>query len=145
MATTYPGKSILSTLSLAFIVFISFSISSCARKLTFGISPVVPAAKGSVKIKKSKNNYYTLDVKVVNLAPPKRLTPPRDVYVVWVESKRHAPRNIGTIKSSSGLFSNTLKGELKTEYPRKPTGVFITAEDNGHIQYPGTLVVLRTQ
>lgn len=82
------NKAIAQIISSAFIVFMIFSIHSCARKLTFGVSPVVPAAEGTVKIKKSKNDNYIVDVKVRNLAESKRLTPPRDVYVVWMEWNR---------------------------------------------------------
>ncbi len=145
MTMNHIRKSIISIISIAFALFIIFSFSSCARKMTFGVSPVVPAAKGTVKIKKSKNNNYVLDVNVTNLAQPERLNPPREVYVVWMESKRNAERNIGMIKSSTGLFSNTLKGEMKATSTSKPTGVFITAEDNGNVRYPGSQVVLRTK
>ena len=137
------GRSLAAVFLLAF--FVTFAFSSCARKMTFAVSPVVPAAKGTVKIKKSKNDNYIIDVKVTNLAQPQRLNPPRKVYVVWMESRRHAVRNIGMIKSSKGLFSNTLKGEMKAGATYQPTDVFITAEDNGNVRYPGSQVVLRTK
>jgi hypothetical protein len=128
-----------------FSLFIILSIASCARKMTFAVSPVVPAATGSVKIKKSANDNYVIRVKVLNLAPPERLTPARDVYVVWMETKRNSIKNIGMIKSSTGLFSNTLKGDMQASSTLKPTSIFITAEDNGRVQYPGNQVVLRTK
>jgi hypothetical protein len=106
---------------------------------------VVPAAEGSVKIKKNKNKNYILTVKTTNLAEPKRLSPPREVYVVWMESERTAPQNIGMIKSSTGFLSSTLKGEMTASSTVRPTAVFVTAEDDGNIQYPGSQVVLRTR
>jgi len=139
------NKIILPIISIAFLFFISFSFSSCARRLTFGVSPVVPAAEGSVKIKKNKNKNYILTVKTTNLAEPKRLSPPREVYVVWMESERTAPKNIGMIKSSTGFLSSTLKGEMTASSTVRPTAVFVTAEDDGNIQYPGSQVVLRTR
>jgi len=144
MTKIFTRKSIISVLSIAFLLFIVFSLGSCARKLTFGVSPIVPAATGSVKIKKSNGNYV-LHVKVLNLAPPERLTPARDVYVVWMETKRNSIKNIGMIKSSKGLFSNIFKGEMQATATVKPTSVFITAEDNGRVRYPGNPVVLRTR
>ena len=63
----YP-KSSLSVISATFLFFIIFSLASCARKLTFDVSPVVPAAEGTVKIKKSKNGNYLVNVKIKNLA-----------------------------------------------------------------------------
>lgn len=49
------------------------------------------------------------------------------------------------IKSSGGLLSSTLKGEMKAASTVKPTAIFITAEDNGNVTYPGSQVVLRTK
>lgn len=133
---------IISTIILFAIIF---SVTSCARKLTFDVSPVVPAAEGTVKIKKSKNENYLVNVKIKNLAAPKRLSPPREVYVVWMQSDRNAPKNLGMIKTSSGLFSSTMKGEMDATAINKPTGIFITAEDDGNVRYPGSQVVLRTR
>lgn len=138
-------KYIFSIAAIAFLFFIIFSLGSCARKLTFGISPVVPAATGLVKIKRSKNDTYSIDVKVKNLAQPQRLSPPRGVYVVWIQSDRNAPENIGILKSSTDFLSSVLKGEMKATSTIKPNTVFITAEDNGNARYPGNQVVLRTQ
>ncbi len=145
MTTNFTGKNFVSGLSFLLFLFIGFSLASCTRKLTFAVSPVVPAVSGSVKIKKSSNDNFVVRVKVLHLAPPERLTPPKDVYVVWMETKRNSIKNIGMIKSSTGLFSNTLKGEIQALSTLKPTSVFITAEDNGRVQYPGNQVVLRTQ
>lgn len=138
-------KNTLSIISASFLFFIIFSLASCARKLTFDVSPVVPAAEGTVKIKKSKNGNYLVNVKIKNLAGPKRLSPPRDVYVVWMQSDRNAPKNLGMIKTSSSLLSSTMKGELDATAITKPTGIFITAEDDGDTRFPGSQVVLRTK
>lgn len=145
MSTIFTSKRFIKFLSIAFSLFVVFSLASCARKLTFGVSPVVPAAKGSVKIKKSNNGNYLLDVKVMNLAPPNRLTPSKNVYVVWMETTENATKNIGMIKSSTSMLSSTLKGNLQATSTSKPTSVYITAEDDGNTQYPGGQVVLRTK
>lgn len=126
-------------------LFLTFLFSSCGRKLTFETSPVVPAAHGKVKIKKDNNNNYIITVNVVNLADSKNLTPPKNVYVVWMESTSNRAKNIGQINTSSGLLSSTLKGELKATATTKPNRIFITAEDDGNIQFPGTQMVLRTE
>lgn len=141
--TTSAGKKTIYL--VLFIFFASFIISSCARRLTFEISPVAPAAEGSVKIKKNKNDNYILDVRVKNLAEPNRLSPPAKVYVVWMESSRNAPKNMGMIKSSTGFLSNNLKASMTATSTVKPTSIFITAEDNGQVRYPGSQIILRTR
>lgn len=127
------------------IAIMILTLPSCSKKLSFQTSRVTPAATGSVKIKKTKNDNYQVDVKTLHLARPENLTPPKRVYVVWMRTEDNNIRNIGMIKSTSGLLSNTLKGKLKATSTSKPTSVFITAEDAGNIQYPGNQVVIETK
>ncbi|MEP7277362.1 MAG: hypothetical protein ABI813_01855 [Bacteroidota bacterium] len=123
----------------------SLLFQSCGTtKMVFANSSVVPAAEGSVKVKKDKNNNYDIDLNVMRLADPKRLSPPAKVYVVWMETERNGTKNIGQITSKDGLFSSTLRSSLHTKTPFKPTEIFITAEEEADRQYPGSMVVLRT-
>jgi len=117
---------------------------SCANKITFLTSSVVPAAEGSVKIKKDKNNNYNIELSLIRLADPKRLNPQKDVYVVWMKTEQNGTKNIGELKTSSTMLSKTLKSSLKTVTPFKPVSFFITAEDNSNIQDPRGEEVLTT-
>ncbi len=130
--------------SIALIFILFLSLASCSRKISFQTSSVVPAAEGSVKVKKDNNNNYSIDLNVIRLADPKRLEPSKSTYVVWVETAENGSKNIGSLNTSSSMFSKTLKSSLKTVSPFKPVSLFITAEDNADIQYPGSQVVLRT-
>ena len=121
-------------------------VQGCSRKLQFIQSNVVPAAKGSVKIKKDKNNNYSIDLKVENLAEPERLKPSKKSYVVWMETGQNKGfKNLGQLKSSTGLFSSTLKASLSTVTSFKPKRIFITAENNTAITYPYGQTVLTTK
>ncbi len=131
-------------LCIALFFCITIVLQSCAKKINFSTSPVVPAAEGSVKVKKDKNSNYNIDLNVVRLADPKRLSPPREMYVVWMETDQSGLKNIGQLKTSSGLFSKTMKSSLKTVSSYQPTKFFITAEDDANIQYPGGQTVLDT-
>ena len=134
---SFKGASILSVIISASIIF---SMSSCAKKMIFATSTIAPAATGQVTIKTNKNDNYSIDVSLKNLAPPDKLTPPREVYVVWVETESNGAKNIGQINTSKKL-----KASLSTHVPFKPINVFITAEDNKNVQYPGNTVVLTTK
>lgn len=124
---------------------VMLAFSSCAsKKIGFATSTVVPAAEGDVKVKKDNNDNYSIELNVIRLADPKRLTPARETYVVWMDTENNGTKNIGQLKSSSGLFSSTLKSSLKTATVYKPVRIYITAEDNADVQYPGGQVVLNT-
>ncbi len=145
MKTIKPGNSNTSILCLAVVLFISLSLASCAKKIRFSTSTVVPAAQGSVKVKKDNNNNYNIDLSIIRLADPQRLTPPKNSYAVWIETEQNGTKNIGGLNTSGSLLSKTLKSSLKTVTPFKPTRIFITAEDNTSVQYPGSQVVLTTE
>lgn len=131
-------------LLFAIITFAAFSLSSCAKKLTFVTSNIVPAATGSVKIKSDNNGNSSINMSIKNLAKPGDLTPPRNTYVVWMVTKENGTKNIGSIKTSSGFLSSKLKSSLKTVTPYKPTAFFITAEDDANVRFANGPTVLRT-
>jgi hypothetical protein len=120
------------------------ALGSCAKKINFAGSSVVPAARGFVKVKKDNNSNYNIKVELSNLAEVSRLQPPRQTYVVWMETDQQTTKNIGQIQSSSSMLSKKLKASLETVSSFKPVKIFITAEDDAAVQYPGTQMVLST-
>jgi hypothetical protein len=130
---------------LSILLLLGSLLVSCATRMDFAPSSVVPAATGHVKIKKDNNKNYIVTVSILNLADPKNLNPSRKVYVVWLEDERNSTKNVGQITTSSSMFSKALKGEVKATATSKPSRIFITAEDDGNIQYPGSQVVLTTR
>lgn len=111
-------------------------LNSCARKISFQNSAVVPAATGKVKVKRDNNNNYNISLNLVNLAPADKLTPPRNTYVVWMVNDQNSTSNIGLLNSSSGFLSDKLKASLNATSPLKPVRIFLTAENDGTVQYP---------
>lgn len=129
---------------MTLVIIVSLFMQSCAKKYAFAISSIVPAAEGSVMVKKDKNKNYNIQLKVANLADPKRLSQPKDMYIVWMETDHSNNTNIGQLNTSSGMFSKSLKSSLNTVTSFKPTAFFITAENSADIQFPGGDVVLKT-
>ncbi len=138
---TKRTKNIILTLATAFVMF---AFSSCATKAIFLSSAVVPAAQGTVTVKEDGNKNYTIKVQINNLADSKNLTPPKNVYVVWLLPENNTPKNIGQIVSSKGKMSSKLKASFQTVSSFKPSRIFITAEDEANVQYPYSEVVLTT-
>ena len=118
--------------------------NSCAKKIMFEQSSVVPGAEGSVKITRDKNSNYSIHMDVLHLAGPKRLQPARSVYLVWMQAEDNSTKNIGILNSSSSLLSKTLKASLHTVTPFKPTRIYVTAEDDSKITFPAGETVLTT-
>jgi len=134
----FMGRNIL------LLTLLVFLFAACAEKVSFLNSAVVPAAEGTVSIKKGDNNNYSIDLFVKHLADPSRLTPPKSVYVVWMETSQSGVQNIGQLTTSTKGFSKTLTSSLKTVSPHKPTSFFITAETDAIGNYPGRTMVLQT-
>jgi hypothetical protein len=62
-----------------------------------------------------------------------------------MESGQDKTTNIGKINSSSSLLSSKLKASFETVSSSKPSKIFITAENDATIQYPGNQIVLSTE
>ena len=135
------SKNILLGASVALLLL---SFTSFAKKIKFLASSVVPAARGQVTIKKDKNKNYVLKIKIDDLVEVKRLEPSKKMYIVWMETEELMVKNMGQIISDTRCISSKLKAAFETVTAFKPTKIFITAEDNAEIQYPGTQFILET-
>jgi hypothetical protein len=122
-------------------VFLGMGLMGCATKtVTLPPSADLPAAQGEAKVSKDKNNNTLVRLNVKHFAPPQRLTPPKAVYVVWLETPDHDMHNIGQLKVDSDL-----EGKLETVTPYDAFQLVITAEDSATVTEPGPQVVLRTK
>ena len=126
------------------VLLLLLSLSSCAKKITFQNSSVVPAARGQVTVDKDNNKNYVIKINIDNLAEVKRLESSKNMYIVWMESDESKAKNIGQIKSDTSFISSKLKASFETVSAVKPTKIFITAEDNADTLYPGNTIVLET-
>lgn len=127
-----------------FLAAAFFSITSCAKKIEFLPSAVVPAAEGQVKVKTDGNKNQAIKIEISNLAAPENLQPAKQSYVVWMETDQGDTKNLGQIKSESGTFSKNLKATFETVTSYQPVKIFITAENDPNVDYPGRVVVLTT-
>jgi hypothetical protein len=119
--------------------------NSCATKTTFLTSTIVPAAEGSIQLKRDKNKNYIITVKMVNLAEVERLQPPKKAYVLWMENEEGRAKNLGQINSTHEMISHKLKAKLQTVSPFKPTKIYVTAEDEANVNMPSPFVVLQSR
>ncbi|MFZ4058354.1 MAG: hypothetical protein ACOYKE_09450 [Ferruginibacter sp.] len=85
-----------------------------------------------------------INIELINLAESERLSPPKKVYVVWMETIDDSTKNIGQIISGSKFMTQKLKASFETVSAFKPRRIFISAEDEATAQYPGTPIVIST-
>lgn len=136
---------VIRTIAISMITLVSFFlISSCAKKVNFQTSSVVPAARGNVKISRDNNKNYIIKLQLHDLAGVDRLQMNKESYVVWMVTDNEERKNIGLLNSSSGMLSNKLKANFVTSSSTKPKQIFITAEEDASVQYPGSRIILST-
>ncbi|MDX1954045.1 MAG: hypothetical protein SFU20_00850 [Chitinophagaceae bacterium] len=128
-----------------FLAVLMLTLYACNKQMAFSTSPIVPAARGNVKIKKDKNENYAIEINISGLAEVERLQGNKKSYVVWINTPNENAKNIGQITSSTKTFSKRLSASFQSVSTSKPTRVFITAEEDGTVEYPGNMVVLSTE
>jgi ABC-type Fe3+-hydroxamate transport system substrate-binding protein len=134
----------LSDLVTPIIILLLFTITGCAKKMTFQQSTVVPAARGYVKITKDDNKNYRIKLELSNLAEINKLDPQKESYVVWMSSDNNTTTNLGRISSSGSLLSKRLTVSFETVTATKPSLIFITAENDSNTKYPAGTTVMTT-
>ena len=139
-----PQRTMRLTIWMLLFMSVTFISLAQSKKVAFNTSTVVPGAEGTVKVKKDKNNNFNIDISIENLVEPKKLTPAKKAYVVWLETAEKGTKNIGQVNPSSSMFSKLKKASITTVSPYKPVKIYVTAEDDPGVEQPGTVIVLTT-
>ena len=126
------------------MLFITLTLSSCSKTLRFNISPVLPSAVGTVKLSTDDNKNRTMTLNIKTLVDPQRLTPPKKIYVVWMQTKNDGTRNLGSLVGSEGYFSSTRTATFSSVITGEPLRFFVTAEESAQVSGPGPVTVLTT-
>ncbi|MEJ6981275.1 hypothetical protein WG906_12480 [Pedobacter sp. P351] len=124
---------------------ITIVLGSCAQRVRFRPSKLVPSAQGYVKITKDESQNHTIKIKVSNVSTPQKLYPSKEVYVVWIETEKNGVKKLGQLEGFLRYGSNRPGGTLNTVTPFKPIKIFITAEDTGSSNVPGSQILLQTR
>lgn len=111
----------------------------CSQKVAFRETPDAPAAMGQARVTTDDNNNTRIELDIEHLAPPQNLTPPKSVYVVWVESPGGKVANMGQI-----AVKDDRSAEFAAVTPLRVLRVIVTAEDRALVQTPSPQVVLTT-
>lgn len=126
------------TIKSLMIIGVVALITSCATTVKFPVSSTVPGADITVSKQQDKNNNYVIVLTAKNMADASRLNPPKNNYIVWIESDDGTIKNIGQLSNK-----NAKKAILKTATPFDVKEIFITAEDQGNLTYPSGIEISR--
>lgn len=116
-----------------------FMVASCTSTTKFPVSSVTPAAEITVNVKQDKSNNSVISVSAEHLASAERLSPPKNIYIVWITTSDNGVKNIGQLKGKNGKTAT-----LETLTSFVPVEIFITAENEGSISYPSGIEISRT-
>lgn len=118
--------------ALVMVLLIFMWPFSSGKTYPMKASNSVPAATGTVKAQtKGGNGNTKLDIKVRNLANPASLTPPAQLYIVWIR-----PNGEPAVKKGAISVDKDLNGELNVVTVSKDFEVFITAEQTPNVTEP---------
>jgi hypothetical protein len=130
----------MKTTKCIFLILLSILVTSCANSAKFPVSSSVPAADITAQKKQDKNNNFSIEVTAKNLADARRLNPPRNNYSVWIVTDNGLIKNIGQLSNR-----NARTAVLKAVTPFNVKELFITAEDQGDLNYPSGTEISRTR
>lgn len=115
-----------------------FAAASWAREDRLNNTGIAPAAEGKVITGTDSNGNTQVEVQVKHLAGAEKLTPPRQVYLVWVQARGKDPELLGAL-----CVNDKLEGTLKSSTPYKDFDIFVSAEDSAQAVTPSSTVVLK--
>ena len=100
----------------------------------------MPAAQGEVRSNRTDAGNTKVDVKVQYLAPPDKVAPGAQTYVVWAQrDDKSSPQNIGAL-----AVGKDRKGKLETLTPLDKFEVFVTPEPSPKATEPTNPPVMRS-
>lgn len=128
----------MKTIKSLLIIYVVLLFTSCASTAKFPVSSTAPAADITAKKKQDKHNNYEIELTAKNLAEANRLNPPKNNYSVWIVVENGATKNVGQL-----THKNAKKITFKTVTPFNVKEIFITAEDQGNLEYPSGIEISR--
>ena len=112
-------------LPLLLAAVLSFAGLALAKDIRLTADPSIPAAAGKVHLEHDRNGNQKVKLEVEHLAKPQALTPPKQAYVVWIQSRGKEAENQGQLK-----VNDNLQGSFETTTAYPVFDIFVTAEDN---------------
>lgn len=113
--------------------------ANAATTYRLGNSSEIPAAQGKARLDVTNDGNVEIKLAVKHLAPPGRIVPGAEVFVVWVRglTPDAAAQNLGAL-----VVDKKLNGKLTTVTSLPSFDLFITCEQNQTVTTPAALELL---
>ncbi|MBZ5507910.1 MAG: hypothetical protein LAO78_20810 [Acidobacteriia bacterium] len=131
-------RKLSSKVALFLLCIFLLATAAWGREDRLANTGVAPAAEGKVNTDTDRNGNTGIEVQVKHMATPQSLTPAKQTYLVWVQSRGRDPELLGALR-----VNENLEGSLKAATPYKEFEIFITAEDNLKPEMPSNVVILK--
>ena len=124
---------------VALLMLGSVTTANAARAYPLGSSTEIPAAQGDVRLQTTRNGNTEIKLRIMHLAPPGRITPGAEVFVVWVRglAEGSEAQNLGALK-----VDRNLSGRFTAITPMPSFDLFITCEQSQSVTIPAHLELL---
>lgn len=119
------------------VLLLSWTIANTCTAKTMPLvgSSQIPAAEGKARLSKTKNGNVEIKLTVKHLAPPERIVPGANVFMVWVRGL--APdaqaQNLGALR-----VDKKLNGKMTAITALPSFDLFITCEPSQTVTTPGS-------
>ncbi|MGH9535245.1 MAG: hypothetical protein ACRD2E_10325 [Terriglobales bacterium] len=122
------------------VVGLAALLAACGlRQVVLRPTTLTPSAVGRLRLSHTPSGETSVWLRVRALARPYDLTPPRRVYVVWIEALTFGtPMDKGVLR-----IGPDLRGALHTTTALRRFDLFVTAEKQPHPTQPNGPEVLR--
>ena len=119
------------------VLLLSGTIATTSTAMTMPLtsSPQIPAAEGKAKLSKTKNGNVEIKLTLKHLAPPERIVPGSNVFMVWVRGlgPDDQAQNLGALK-----VDKKLNAKMTAVTALSSFDLFITCEPSQTVTTPGS-------
>ena len=136
---TYDKAAFAAVLGLMLLLSSVAVTSGSTVKLPLGSSSEIPAAEGEAQIHPTRNGNIEIKLRVKHLAPPGRISPGAEVFVVWARGLEPGAeaQNLGALK-----VDKNLNAKFTTVTAMASFDLFLTCEQAQTALYPSRLELL---
>jgi hypothetical protein len=117
------------------MLLLTFGVPTASASVTYqlGASQEIPAAQGTAKINTTRNGNVQIKLSVKHLAPPGRIMPGTETFVVWARGLEPGAeaQNLGALR-----VDKNLNGKVTMDTAMSSFDLFITCERTQTVTVP---------